>query len=138
LALDDVLTAGPYQALAAESVIGLRPGDRMTVRDLLRGLLLASGNDAAETLAVGIAGSKEAFVRLMNERARRLGLTATHFTNPVGLDEPGNHSSASDLAKLALVLRRSTFFRATTKLSQATLPDGGRRLTVVNRNTLVR
>lgn len=138
LALDDVLTAVPYQALAAESVIGLHQGDRMKARDLLRGLLLASGNDAAETLAVGIAGSKEAFVRLMNDRARRLGLTDTRFTNPIGLDEPGNHSSASDLVKLALVLRRSAFFRETTDLPRATLTTGGRTLTVVNRNTLVR
>jgi D-alanyl-D-alanine carboxypeptidase (penicillin-binding protein 5/6) len=74
----------------------------------------------------------------MNDRARRLGLRATHFTNPVGLDEAGNHSSAADLAKLALVLRRSAFFRATTDLPRATLADGDRTLTVVNRNTLVR
>jgi D-alanyl-D-alanine carboxypeptidase (penicillin-binding protein 5/6) len=138
LALDDVLTAVPYHALAAESVIGLRPGDRMKVRDLLRGLFLASGNDAAETLAIGTAGSTAAFVRLMNQRARSLGLTETHFANPVGLDETGNRSSAADLARLAVVLRRSAFVRATTNLPQATLVDGRRKLTVVNRNTLVR
>jgi len=138
LALDDTLTAVSYHALAAESVIGLRPGARMKVRDLLRGLLLASGNDAAETLAIGTAGSIPAFVRLMNERARALGLTATHFANPAGLDEPGNRSSAADLAQLALVLRRSAFLRATTKLPRATLVDGRRKIAVVNRNTLVR
>jgi D-alanyl-D-alanine carboxypeptidase (penicillin-binding protein 5/6) len=74
----------------------------------------------------------------MNERARGLGLTATHFANPVGLDEPGNRSSAADLAKLAQVLRRSAFVRATTKLARATLVDGSRRIVVVNRNALVR
>ena len=127
-----------YRPLATESVIGLRAGERLTVADLLRGLLLGSANDAAVTLAHGIAGSSGRFVRLMNRRARRLGLRDTHFANPVGLDQPGNHSSAEDLVKLTLILRRSAFFRRVTDLPRATLRSGARGRTVWNRNLLVR
>jgi D-alanyl-D-alanine carboxypeptidase (penicillin-binding protein 5/6) len=138
LSLDDVLAQVPYAPGGAESLVGLRAGERMTVRDYLRGLLLASGNDAAQTLAVRTAGSRPAFVRMMNARARRLGLRNTHFETPVGLDTPGNYSTASDLAKLALVLRTSAFFRETTDRPDATLQvRGGRSIRVVNRNTLV-
>ena len=101
--LGDTFRAADYQPAPAESQIGLMPGERMSVRDLLRGLLVASGNDAAMTLAKGVAGSERAFVRLMNRRARELGLEHTHYGNPIGLDEPGAHSSARDLVKLAAV-----------------------------------
>ena len=78
----------------------------MKVRDLLRGLLLESGNDAAVTLAKGVAGSERAFVRLMNRRARRARARRTRTTrNPIGLDAPGAHSSARDLVELAPFLR---------------------------------
>ena len=136
--LDDVLTVAPYDAGAAESLAGLREGERITVRDLVRGLMLASGNDAAVTLAVGVSGSVDAFVRDMNARARELGLRDTTFTNPVGLDEGRNRSSPRDLARLARVLRRNEFLRRTADLERATIRSGERRLTVVNRNTLVR
>jgi D-alanyl-D-alanine carboxypeptidase (penicillin-binding protein 5/6) len=136
--LGDELTAVPYRALAIESVIGLRGGERLTVADLLRGLLLASANDAAATLAARVGGSRRRFVALMNRRARRLGLRATRFANPVGLDDPDNHSSAEDLVKLTLILRRHAFFRRVTDLPRATLRSGDRSRTVLNRNLLVR
>jgi D-alanyl-D-alanine carboxypeptidase (penicillin-binding protein 5/6) len=136
--LGDVLTTVRYRALPAESVIGLRAGERMTVADLMRGLLLASANDAAATLAARIGGSRARFVRLMNARARRLGLRHTHYANPIGLDEAGNHSSAEDLVKLTLILRRNAFFRRVTNLPSATLETGARPRTIVNRNVLVR
>jgi serine-type D-Ala-D-Ala carboxypeptidase (penicillin-binding protein 5/6) len=137
-ALDDVLTVPPYDASPAESLAGLRPGERISVRDLLRGLMLASGNDAAVTLATGISGSRSAFVREMNARARELGLRDTSFTNPIGLDEGRNRSSPRDLARLTRVLRRNEFLRRTADQPRATITSGGRRLTVVNRNTLLR
>ena len=138
MALDDVLTAPPYAAGAAESVIGLREGERMTVRDLLRALLLASANDAAEALAVGLSGSTDAFVEEMNRRARQLGLEDTSYANPIGLDEEGNHSSPRDLVKLATLLRRKPFFRETVDLPRVVLRSGSRRRTIQNRNALVR
>jgi D-alanyl-D-alanine carboxypeptidase (penicillin-binding protein 5/6) len=138
LDLNDVLTVVPYRAAPAESVAGFRAGERLTVADLLRALLLPSANDAAETLAVDVAGSRKAFVRLMNSRARELGLTNTHYANPIGLDQPGNYSSARDLVELALILRRHPFFVHTTNLPRAVLHSGARRRVVVNRNTLIR
>src|ERR671937_1089109 len=136
--LSRVMTTVRYHGAPAESVIGLRAGERMTVADLLRGLLLASANDAAATLAARVGGTRDRFVRLMNDRARQLGLDETHYSNPIGLDQAGNHSSAEDLVKLTLILRRNEFFRAVTNLPSATLKTGSRRRTIVNRNTLVR
>jgi serine-type D-Ala-D-Ala carboxypeptidase (penicillin-binding protein 5/6) len=138
MALDDVLTAPAYEAGPAESVIGLREGERMTVRDLLRALLLASANDAAEALAVGLSGTTEAFVDEMNRRADQLGLKDTSYANPIGLDEEGNHSTPRDLVELARILRRKPFFRETVDLPRTVLRSGARRRTVQNRNTLIR
>ena len=136
--LSQVFTTVPYRAAPAESIIGLRAGERLTVADLLRGLLLASANDAAATLAARVGGSQRAFVALMNRRARQLGLTHTHYANAIGLDDPSNHSSAEDLVKLTLILRRNAFFRAVTDLPRATLRTGARPRTILNRNLLVR
>jgi D-alanyl-D-alanine carboxypeptidase (penicillin-binding protein 5/6) len=127
-----------YRPSPAESVIGLLPGERLTVRDLLHGLLVFSGNDAAMALASGVSGSEPAFVRLMNRRARQLGLTETHYENPIGLDAPGNFSSAHDLVKLATVLRTNAFFRNTVDAPGVTLRSGSRVRHFLNRNDLVR
>ena len=137
-ALDDVLSAAPYSPAPAETQIGLRPGERMTVRDLTRALMLASANDAAVTLAAGISGSVPSFVDEMNARAKELGLRDTTYTNPVGLDQGRNRSSARDLVRLAIALRRNEFLRKTVDMPRATLASGSRRRTVLNRNTLVR
>jgi D-alanyl-D-alanine carboxypeptidase (penicillin-binding protein 5/6) len=136
--LDDVVPAAPYRPLPAESVINLRAGERLTVRDLLRGLLLASANDAAVTLADHVSGSTPAFVRLMNRRARQLGLEHTHYANPVGLDSPGNYSTARDLAVLAQTLLRKPFFAKTVNRTGAVLSSGARTRRILNRNLLVR
>jgi D-alanyl-D-alanine carboxypeptidase (penicillin-binding protein 5/6) len=136
--LDDVFSAVDYQASPIESQIGLRAGERMSVRDLLRAALLPSANDAAATLAAGTMGTTAAFVREMNRTAGLLGLRDTSFANPVGLDDPHNYSSARDLATLAIRLRRYEFFRRTVDLPRATLRSGARIRTVLNRNTLVR
>ncbi|HEY4223704.1 MAG TPA: D-alanyl-D-alanine carboxypeptidase family protein, partial [Myxococcota bacterium] len=136
--LSQTMTTVAYHPLPAESVIGLRAGERMTVADLLRGVLLASANDAAATLATRVGGTQRQFVAMMNSRARELRLTHTHYANPIGLDAPGNRSSAEDLVKLTLILRRNAFFRAVTNLPSATLQSGARVRAITNRNTLVR
>jgi D-alanyl-D-alanine carboxypeptidase (penicillin-binding protein 5/6) len=136
--LDDIFSAANYHAAPVESQIGLRAGERMSVRDLLRATLLPSANDAAATIAIGTMGSTQAFVEEMNRRAVALGLRDTHYTTPIGLDDPGNYSSARDLARLAIRLRGYEFFRRTTDLPRATLRSGTRPRTVINRNTLVR
>lgn len=133
----DVLTAPAYRASPVESKIGLREGERMTVEDLLEALLLESANDAAVTLAVGLAGSRDAFVEAMNVRARRLGLDDTVYVDPIGLGE-ANRSSARDLATLARLLLRNPRFAAIVDQPTALLQSGARRRVVANRNTLVR
>jgi D-alanyl-D-alanine carboxypeptidase (penicillin-binding protein 5/6) len=100
LPLDRIVRAAPYEAEYGESLLGLRAGQRISVRDLLYGLILRSGNDAAYDLARAAAGSERAFVRQMNRYAAALGLADTHYANPIGLDQRGNHSSARDLATL--------------------------------------
>lgn len=137
LRLDHVCTAPPYAASPLETQIGLRAGERMRVRDLLRALLLPSANDAAATLAVCAAGSRQAFVARMNGRARALGLRHTSFSTPIGLDDVANYSTAADLVRLAIAARREPYLRATMDLPRATLRSGDRVRTVVNRNTLV-
>jgi D-alanyl-D-alanine carboxypeptidase (penicillin-binding protein 5/6) len=101
LPLDKIVRAAPYSPIYGESLLELRPGERISVRDLLYGLILRSGNDAAYDLALAAAGSEAAFVRQMNLRAAALGLPDTHYANPIGLDQAGNYSSALDLTTLA-------------------------------------
>jgi D-alanyl-D-alanine carboxypeptidase (penicillin-binding protein 5/6) len=135
--LSDVFTAARYHPPPIESQIGLEPGEEMTVRDLLRGLLVESANDAAVTLAEGVSGSRRAFVRAMNRRAAQLELDDTRYANPIGLDEPGSYSSARDLVRLAVVLRTHEFFRNTVDRPTVNLTSGNRPRTFDNRNTLI-
>jgi serine-type D-Ala-D-Ala carboxypeptidase (penicillin-binding protein 5/6) len=135
--LGEKVTASSYVASPIESRLSLRPGERMSVADLLRGLMLESANDAAVTLAEHISGSRAAFVRLMNRRARELKLRNTHFANPIGLDEPDNYSSAHDLARLAVALRKHSFVRKIADRTSATLSTGYRERNIRNRNTLL-
>lgn len=100
LPLDKIVRAQPYEPEYGESLMGLRTGQRISVRDLLYGLILRSGNDAAHTLAIDAAGSEKPFVAQMNRYAAALGLSHTHYANPVGLDQKGNYSSAGDLLTL--------------------------------------
>jgi serine-type D-Ala-D-Ala carboxypeptidase (penicillin-binding protein 5/6) len=135
--LGDMVTASSYVAAPIESKLSLRPGEELSVADLLRGLMLESANDAAVTLAEHVSGTRAAFVRLMNRRARELKLRNTHFDNPIGLDGAGNYSSAHDLARLAVILRKHSFIRKIADRTSATLTTGYRPRTIRNRNTLL-
>lgn len=135
--LSDMVTASSYVAAPIESKLSLRPGEELSVADLLRGLMLESANDAAVTLAEHVSGTRAAFVRLMNKRARELKLRNTHFDNPIGLDGAGNYSSAHDLARLAVLLRKHSFVRKIANRTSATLTTGYRPRTIRNRNTLL-
>ena len=133
-----MLTAPAYHPEAsAEVELGLRPGERMRVRDLLYGLLLPSASDAAVTLADGVAGSVPAFVNQMNQTAQKLGLTHTHYANPIGLDDPQNYSSAADLTKLASIDLKNKLFARIVDTPAATLRSGDHPRTVTSRNTLL-
>jgi D-alanyl-D-alanine carboxypeptidase (penicillin-binding protein 5/6) len=132
-----VFTAADYAAAPVESQIGLRPGERMTVRDLLKALLLESANDAAVTLAEGISGTRDAFVAAMNTRAEQLGLDDTSYANPVGFDDPLNYSTARDLATLARDLMAHPRFARVVDMPVAELESGARPRVIDNRNTLI-
>ena len=103
--LDEYITANVDGAALHEetgsTIMGLVPGMQLTLRDLLYGLLLPSGNDAAIAIAERVGGSQAEFAEMMNEKARSLDLDDSHFTNPHGLDEPALYSSAHDMAMLA-------------------------------------
>lgn len=101
--LDHVVDVTPAATQITPSVMGLSPGERVTVRQLLDGLLLDSGNDAAEALAQGIV-PRDRFIRQMNQKAGSIGLTGSHFTNPSGLDAPGHGMTARDLVHVAAYL----------------------------------
>jgi serine-type D-Ala-D-Ala carboxypeptidase (penicillin-binding protein 5/6) len=133
----EVFTAADYAAAPVESQIGLRPGERMTVHDLLEALLLESANDAAATLAEGISGTRQAFVAAMNARADQLGLEGTSYANPIGFDDPLNYSTARDLAELALELMQRPRFARVVNMPLAELESGARPRMIDNRNTLV-
>jgi D-alanyl-D-alanine carboxypeptidase len=107
------ITVDGWAMAAADgsSIMGLAPGPRLSVRTLLYGLLLPSGNDAAEQLAGGLSESRAQFVDSMNTRIAELGLRDTHFVNPSGLDAPNHYSSAYDLAHLARMAMRDETFR---------------------------
>jgi D-alanyl-D-alanine carboxypeptidase (penicillin-binding protein 5/6) len=106
LALDQRPPISAKAVKTSGSRMFLEPGKPATVDELLRGMIVQSGNDATVTLAEAVAGSEDAFVERMNERANRLGLTATHFANATGLPDPHHYSTASDVARLATALMR--------------------------------
>src|SRR5512132_2712218 len=109
--LDDTATVPPLQIAGDESQAGLEPGDHVSRGELLEAMLVASANDAARTLAVDVAGDEHSFVRMMNAEAAAAGLDATRYANPVGLDDPAQHSSAADVARLARDLMQDPAFR---------------------------
>jgi serine-type D-Ala-D-Ala carboxypeptidase (penicillin-binding protein 5/6) len=125
--LSDVVVADRRASVVGESTIHLRPGERITVRDLIKGALIQSANDAAAALALSVSPSYAAFAQLMNAKARRLGLRDTHFVNPDGLDAAGHYSTAADVTKLARVAMRTPFVRRTVREETATI-SGGRTL----------
>jgi D-alanyl-D-alanine carboxypeptidase (penicillin-binding protein 5/6) len=128
------LIVQPYTPAPEETTAGLGAGERLSVNDLLEAMLLPSGGDAAHTLAVDLGGSTQRFVEWMNSAARRLRMRDTHYATPVGLDTPGNYSSAEDLAQLTRTLLRNPVFAAIVARHSARLSDGRE---VVNRNDLV-
>jgi D-alanyl-D-alanine carboxypeptidase (penicillin-binding protein 5/6) len=137
--LNTVFTQNDWDASSADSQIGLIPGEKMTVHDLLVALLLPSADDAAEDLAYNVGGGSVAsFVAMMNADARKLGLTHTHYTTPIGLDTTGNYSSPDDLVRLAdYMMRNWPFFRHTVGLSSAVLTSGRYVRHIVNTDDLV-
>lgn len=101
---DEMVTVSENASSMGGSQILLETGEKMTVSDLFKGVAVASGNDAIVALGERVAGTEEAFVKMMNDRAKELGLKNTNFKNPHGLEEANHYSSVYDMSKIALEL----------------------------------
>lgn len=114
----------PKEAVGIEgSSMYLREGEVLTVQELLYGLMLQSGNDAAVALAIYCGGTVEGFTELMNDKAHRLGMTQSHFANPNGLDSPGNYSTARDMALLTAYAMQNPIFAQTVSTKTITIGE---------------
>src|SRR6266511_20871 len=125
---------GREPTAVGEESLELHEGERLTVHQLLLGLLVKSANDAAVALADAVDGSVAAFVRRMNARAAELGLRDTHYVTPYGLDRPGHHTSARGLARLWKVAMRRAASRALASTRSAQIPGPARVRKFTNSN----
>lgn len=137
--LDDTVTVSMEAATTGGQAIGLVAGERLTVNALFKALMVRSANDAATALAEHIAGSVEAFVVMMNQRASELGMERTHFLNPHGLDADGHYSSAADMLRLAQEAMTHEEFRDVVRSRVLVFPDtpDGRSRVGINTNLLL-
>ncbi|HZE04558.1 MAG TPA: D-alanyl-D-alanine carboxypeptidase family protein [Solirubrobacteraceae bacterium] len=138
--LSNVFAQNNWYPAPEDSQLGLVPGERMSVHDLVEAMMLPSADDAAEDLAYNVGrGSVARFLAMMNAEARRLGLSHTHYTTPTGLDTPGNYSSAGDLVRLAEYdLTHSRFLARVVALRGGVVREGSRLVHIGNLNNLVR
>lgn len=132
----DYIVTVAKEAVGVEgSSIYLYAGEQITCLDLLYGLMLESGNDAAEALAIAVGGTEERFIMLMNEKARELGLKDTHFSNPHGLPAENHYTSAADLARLTDYALQNELFAEIVSTKKMTACEGSRYY--VNHNRLL-
>ena len=134
----EIVTTAEMTAVEGTSM-GLLPGDRVTLYALACGMLLSSGNDAANTAAVALAGSVDAFAHRMNDRAAAIGMRSTHFVTPSGLDDEAHYSTAYDMALLAREALRNPVFRSICQSRTITVSYGNPpyRRTLTNHNRLL-
>ena len=123
--VDDTVVVGQNASGVEGSSIWLSVGEKMTLSDMLFGLMLASGNDAAVAIAEHIGGSVESFVEMMNEKAREIGAYNTQFVNPNGLPADGHYTTAYDLALISAYAMQNAYFREIVKTEYKTIPWEG-------------
>ncbi len=139
LKLTDRVKTSERAASMGGSQIFLQVGEEMTVEDMIKGIAIASGNDASVAMAEHIGGTEEAFVAKMNERAKQLGMKNTHFVNANGLPAPDHYSSALDIALMSRELLKHELITKYTGIYQDYLrKDSGNPFWLVNTNRLVR
>ena len=136
LALTDTIKASSYASSAEGSVIWLEPGEEMTAAELIEAVIISSANDAVIALAEHTAGSEAQFVKLMNKRAKDMGLKNTRFTGCVGFDAEGHYSSAEDIAIMTAELMQKEYYRGWFLTWLDYLRGGATQL--LNTNKLVR
>lgn len=136
---DDVVTASKNASSMGGSQIYLETGEKMTVEDLMKGISVASGNDATVAMAEYIAGTEEKFVRRMNKKAKELGLKNTHFMNCTGLDEKDHYSSSYDMAVIAreLVINHPDILKFSSIYEDYLRENTDHKFWLVNTNKLV-
>jgi len=126
--LSKTVTVGEEVVVSSDSSkVGLKPGEQITVKDLLYGMMVASGNDAANALAVHVGGSKESFVDMMNEKAQELGMKDTHFVNAHGLHDEKHYTTAADMRKLLLYALKNPNFIDIVSRKEYTIPKSNKR-----------
>ncbi len=125
------------RTLSDSTVMGLEPWFDVTVQDLLYGLMLPSGNDAALAIARYVSGSDEAFVNLMNQKAAWLGLRSTHFANPHGLDDPDHYSSPYDMVAMARYGMQYPTFRKLAAARRYDIRESNISYTIENLNPIL-
>ncbi len=133
---DEIVTVSDHAAQMGGSQVYLEPNEQMTVRDLMKAMMISSANDATVALAEHVAGSVETFVGMMNNRASQLGMTNTYFKNPHGLDEEGHYSCARDVAFMTRELLTHKDVTDFTTVWMDTIRDGAFGLS--NTNKLIR
>ncbi|MGD6795323.1 D-alanyl-D-alanine carboxypeptidase family protein [Metabacillus indicus] len=139
LKMDEKVRTSEYAASMGGSQIFLEPGEEMTVHEMLKGIAIASGNDASVAMAERIAGSEDAFVKKMNNRAKALGLKNTVFQNPTGLPEKGHYSTAHDMAVMAKeLLKFEKITQYTGSYEDYLREDTDKKFWLVNTNRLVK
>lgn len=139
LSWDEKITVSKNAADMGGSQIWLQQGEQMTVRDLMKGITMASANDATVALAERIAGTEEAFVEQMNNKVKELGLKNTNFVNPTGLDEDNHYSSAYDMAIIAKeLLKHKQILEFSSVYEDYIRQDTPNKFWVVNTNKLIR
>ncbi|MCP8966945.1 D-alanyl-D-alanine carboxypeptidase family protein [Ectobacillus ponti] len=139
LKLTDKVRASEFAASMGGSQIFLEPGEEMTVDEMLKGIAIASGNDASVAMAEHIAGSMEGFVQMMNDKAKDLGLKNTNFKNPTGLPAPDHYSTAYDMAVMGRELMKYPLIRKYTgKYEDYLRENTEKKFWLVNTNKLVR
>ena len=138
--LSDVVTISKNAADMGGSQIYLTEGEKMTVKDLLKGISVASGNDATVAMAEYIGGSEEKFVKMMNDKAKELGLKNTSFKNSTGLDEKGHYSTAYDMAIVArnLILNHEQILKYSSIYEDYLRKGTENEFWLVNTNKLIR
>jgi D-alanyl-D-alanine carboxypeptidase (penicillin-binding protein 5/6) len=135
---DDILIVPNLKVRPLSAIVGLTPGSRVHFKEVLAGLLIESGADAALTIAVNVSGSEEKFVSLMNAEAQNWGLENTHFTNSVGYDDHGHYSTALDLARMAKIGLVNPLISDFVSRSTYQLTDvSGQKLNLINTNKLL-
>ncbi len=138
LKMDEIITVPKLTTRPLDSVMGIKEGQKFTTLDLLHGLLIESGSDAANTLVTTVSNNENSFAALMNEKASLFGLTNTQFTNSIGYDSSGHYTTAYDLAKLSKIfLENKLLSNIVSKSSYIATSESGEKFYLNNTNQLL-